>query len=102
MEKFTPETIPVDPGDGTEVFIFNAPDGLWRIRSRYPIPRISGIPDFGRLNVKMNPSDPAQVTDVGLSIQGGLVELPEELKNRTFISAEEAADCVMRLLAPRK
>ena len=101
MEKFRPETVRFEIGDGTEVYCFNSPDGLWRIRARYLVPRITGLPDFERLNAKMNPSGAASVTDVGLAIPGANIVLPEELKNRTFISAKEAEDCVLRSLATR-
>lgn len=85
---FTAQTIRIDLGDGTEVFVANAPDGLWRIRSRHLVPRIVGTADLGRLG---HADGRARVTDVGLFLQDGpCCHLPEDWEGRTFGSAQEA------------
>jgi hypothetical protein len=90
---FTPQTIRIEVGDGTEVFIGNSPhDDFWRIRSRHLLPRIHGIADFECLGHSLDGR--AHVTDVGLSLQSGALPLLNGWEDRTFHSAQEAKEFV--------
>jgi hypothetical protein len=91
---FTPQTILIAVGDGTEVSIYNSPhDCFWRIRSRHRVSRFSGIPDFGLLG--HSPENRARVSDVGLRLTSEPIQVPEGW-DRPFHSPQEAEEFVRR------
>jgi hypothetical protein len=79
---------------GVEVFVYNAPDGLWRIRCCEFPAQVHGLPislpDW-------QAGGQARTTDVGLTLQTRTA-LPRDWRDRTFASLRDVTDFVTAAL----